>query len=144
GVGVTGYVLAPACDDADRALVDRLLEPLGLVEGPLREDQMDALTAISGSGPAYVFLMTEAMSAAGRQLGLDDDMAERLARRTVSGAGVLLERSGMDAKSLRKAVTSPNGTTEAALDVLSRGLPNIVREAAEAAARRSADLSRES
>ena len=115
-----------------------------MVEGPIPEDQIEALTAVSGCGPAYVFLLTEVMAAAGRKLGLSQEVADRLARQTVIGAGALMEEDAdIDPADLRRAVTSPNGVTQAALDVLMRpgGMPDLMREAAEAAAKRSYDLS---
>jgi pyrroline-5-carboxylate reductase len=144
GKGVTAYSLSTACDAGDRAAAERLLRPLGEVVGPLDETQMDAVTAVSGSGPAYVFLFAETLEAAGRAAGLDPATAAILARQTVFGAGALLGRGG-DPTDLRKAVTSPGGTTAAALDVfLSKGaLPDLVRKAVEAAARRGAELARD-
>ena len=145
GRGATGYCLSEDCKPADGKKVERLLAPLGIVEGPLKEELIDAVTAISGSGPAYVFFLAEVMAAAGKKLGLPEDVAERLAKQTVIGAGALMDaETGQEPADLRKAVTSPNGTTQAALDVLMKpgGLPDIVREAAEAAAKRAYDLSR--
>jgi pyrroline-5-carboxylate reductase len=145
GKGVTGFSLSPACGDRESLATSKLLEPLGLVVGPLDESQMNAVTAVSGSGPAYVFLMVEALTAAGRAAGLDAATAAALARETVVGAGALLGTSSESAAELRKAVTSPGGTTAAALDVLtaSDALPDLMRRAVEAAARRGAELSRE-
>ena len=103
---------------------------------------MDAVTAVSGSGPAYVFLLAEALAAAGRAQGLDGPTAERLARATVSGAGALLAADARPASELRKEVTSPGGTTEAALNVLmaSEGLETLMRRAVDAATRRGREL----
>ena len=122
-----------------------MLEPLGLVIGPLNEEQMDAVTAVSGSGPAYVFLLVEALAAAGRSAGLGEATANALARETIVGAGALLGNSAESPADLRKAVTSPGGTTAAALDVLmsAGGMPDLMRKAVDAAARRGAELSRE-
>jgi len=144
GKGVTAYALSTACDAADRAAAETLLKPLGAVVGPLDESQMDAVTAVSGSGPAYVYLFAETLEAAGRAAGLDPATAAILARQTVFGAGALLGEGG-DPTELRKAVTSPGGTTAAALDVfLAKGaLPDLVRKAVEAAARRGAELARD-
>ncbi len=102
----------------DRALVEQLLEPLGTVEPIAAERLMDVVTAVSGSGPAYVFLLAEVLAAAAEQEGLDKDTAMRLASRTVAGAGALMLETGETPDVLRKQVTSPGGTTEAALDVL--------------------------
>jgi pyrroline-5-carboxylate reductase len=104
---------------------------------------MDAVTAVSGSGPAYVFLLIEALAAAGEAEGLAPDVAMRLARATVAGAGALAESTGEDPAQLRVNVTSPGGTTAAALDVLMHdetGLPALLRRAVAAAADRSRAL----
>jgi pyrroline-5-carboxylate reductase len=145
GAGVTGFALSLACGDAESLATSKLLEPLGIVVGPLNETQMDAVTAVSGSGPAYVFLLVEALADAGRAAGLPRPVAEVLARETIIGAGALLGTSNSTPSELRRAVTSPGGTTAAALEVLtaSGGLPDLVRKAVEAAAKRGAELSRE-
>lgn len=144
GMGITAYALSVACSETDHWAAESLLRPLGEVVGPLDESQMDAVTAVSGSGPAYVFLLAETLEAAGRAAGLDPAVAAKLARRTVFGAGALLGEGG-DPTELRKAVTSPGGTTAAALDVLlTRGaLPDLMRKAVVAAIRRGAELARE-
>ena len=144
GMGVTGYALSSACGDDEAIATARLLEPLGLVVGPLTENQMDAVTAVSGSGPAYVFLLTEALADAGRAVGLDEATALELARETVIGAGALLGEFAEAPAELRKQVTSPGGTTAAALDVLIGvgGLPELIRKAVEAAVKRGAELAR--
>lgn len=144
GMGVTAYAVSDGCEPADCQAAARLLEPLGLVVGPLAEDQMDAVTAVSGSGPAYVFLLAEALADAGRAAGLPDDVAETLARETVVGAGALLGESPLSAVDLRLAVTSPGGTTAAALMVLmgEGGLPSLMRDAVAAAAKRGAELAK--
>lgn len=142
GRGVTAYVAAPACTAEDRALVEQLLEPLGSVEPLPAERLMDAVTAVSGSGPAYVFLLAECLAAAAEQEGIDRDTAQRLASATVAGAGALMLETGETAGALRKQVTSPGGTTEAALDVLSGmdGLGPLLRRAVAAATQRSREL----
>jgi pyrroline-5-carboxylate reductase len=142
GRGVTAYVASPACTAEDRRLVEQLLEPLGAVEPIAAERLMDVVTAVSGSGPAYVFLLAEVLAAAAEQEGLDKDTAMRLASRTVAGAGALMLETGDPASTLRKQVTSPGGTTEAALDVLGAGdgLGPLLRRAVSAAAQRSRDL----
>ena len=103
---------------------------------------MDAVTAVSGSGPAYVFLLVEALARAGAQAGLPADLAARLARATVAGSGELLQRSPLDPASLRQNVTSPGGTTAAALQVLMgpHGLAELMARAVAAAAERSRQL----
>lgn len=142
GSGVTAYALGPGAGTADATRAERLLAPLGEVVGPLPEDQMDAVTAVSGSGPAYVFLLVEAMAEAGRALGLDAETAGRLARLTAAGAGAMLAQAGSDPRALREAVASPGGTTRAALDVLDapEGLRALMAEAIGAAASRSREL----
>jgi len=126
-----------------RALAESLLEAVGEVGWIADEAQMDAVTALSGSGPAYVFLLAEAMAEAGAALGLDPALAVRLARATVSGSGELLRLSSDSAGDLRRAVTSPAGTTAAALAVLmddAAGFGPLLRDALAAAERRSREL----
>ncbi|MFH1038390.1 MAG: pyrroline-5-carboxylate reductase [PVC group bacterium] len=107
----------------------------------LPEELIDAVTAVSGSGPAYIFLFTEALARAGRKLGLSREQADTLARKTVSGAGKLLEESGRSPEELRRNVTSPGGTTEAALQTFRRlGFDTVVEEAVAAACRRAKEL----
>ena len=103
---------------------------------------MDAVTAVSGSGPAYVFLLAEALARAGRAAGLPDELAGRLARATVSGSGELLHRSPLDPQTLRQNVTSPRGTTAAALAILMAedGFVPLLEKAVLAATRRSREL----
>jgi pyrroline-5-carboxylate reductase len=125
-----------------RALCSRLLEAVGTVAWVDDEALMDPVTAVSGSGPAYVFLLAECLAKAGVNVGLPADLAERLARTTVAGAGELLHRSEDSAEVLRRNVTSPGGTTAAALEVLMspRGLEPLMTEAVEAARKRSREL----
>ena len=146
GKGVTAFVAGAGCSSEDVTLAELLLSPLGPVERLDAERLMDIVTAVSGSGPAYVFLMAEALAAAAELEGLPKDVAERLARQTVAGAGALMLESGQSPAQLRKAVTSPNGTTAAALDVLmgAEGLGPLVRRAIIAAAERSRQLGRDS
>lgn len=142
GQGITAYVASSATSVEDRQLAEQLLEPLGAVEPLPAERLMDIVTAVSGSGPAYVFLLAEALARAGELEGLDPEVAARLAQRTVAGAGALLLEPGASPSALRKQVTSPGGTTEAALDVLAAGdgLGPLLRRAVSAAAQRSRDL----
>ena len=142
GRGVTAYVTSLACTDEDRQLVEQLLLPLGTVEPIAAERLMDVVTAVSGSGPAYVFLLAEVLAAAAEQEGLDRETAMRIASQTVAGAGALMLETGEAPSALRKQVTSPGGTTEAALDVLSAGdgLGPLLRRAVSAAAARSRQL----
>jgi pyrroline-5-carboxylate reductase len=109
------------------------------------EGLIDAVTAVSGSGPAYVFHLAECLAQAGIAAGLQPELAQKLARWTVAGAGELLHRSDLDAAILRRNVTSPGGTTAAALEVLMAdpgGLPELMREAVAAAALRSRELAK--
>jgi pyrroline-5-carboxylate reductase len=128
--------------DAQRELAHRLLFATGTIEWIADEKLMDAVTAVSGSGPAYVFLLTEALAEAGVASGLPPKLAEKLARETVAGAGELLRRSAIDAATLRENVTSPGGTTAAALEVLMHadGLASLLRRAVGAATERSRKL----
>jgi pyrroline-5-carboxylate reductase len=127
---------------AQRELADRLLCPTGTVEWTDDEALMDAVTAVSGSGPAYVFLLAEALAEAGVASGLPPSLAAKLARETVAGSGELLHRSDLDAAVLRQNVTSPGGTTAAALEVLmdKDGLTQLMRQAVAAATKRSREL----
>lgn len=138
GRGVSVMAAPEALPKASIKAATRLLKPLGIVEGPVPEAQISTVTAISGSGPAYVFLLAEALASAGEAEGLSPEMAEMLARETIIGAAALLEESGEQPDTLRKAVTSKGGTTEAALDILMRGdgIPSLLREAVRAAATR--------
>jgi pyrroline-5-carboxylate reductase len=127
---------------AQRDLAHRLLIATGTVEWAADEALMDAVTAVSGSGPAYVFLLAEALAKAGVAAGLPQALADKLARETVAGAGELLHRSALPAAALRDNVTSPGGTTAAALDVLmsENGLPALLQKAVAAATQRSRKL----
>lgn len=142
GQGITAYVAASGCTPEDLQLIEQLLAPLGAIEPLGAERLLDAVTAVSGSGPAYVFLLAEVLAAAAEQEGLDKDVAMRLASRTVAGAGALMLQTGETPGALRKQVTSPKGTTEAALDVLGAadGLGPLLRRAVAAAAKRSREL----
>jgi pyrroline-5-carboxylate reductase len=144
GRGVTGACASPGLDPARRAMTDALLSSVGAVVWLDDEALIDAVTAVSGSGPAYVFLLAECMAAAGEKLGLPADVAARLARATVEGSGELLRReAGSSPADLRVAVTSPGGTTAAALSVLMAddGLAPLLERAIAAAARRAGELS---
>ena len=141
GRGIT-VAVARGANAAQRGLADRLLAATGSVEWTADEALMDAVTAVSGSGPAYVFLLAEALTAAGIEAGLPAALAARLARETVAGSGELLHRSELDAATLRQNVTSPGGTTAAALDVLmgNDGLTALMTKAVAAATKRSREL----
>ena len=127
---------------AQRDLAHKLLTATGAVEWVDDEALLDPVTALSGSGPAYVFLLAESLAKAGAAAGLPADLAARLARATVAGSGELLHRSPLDPATLRQNVTSPGGTTAAALEVLTSetGLDRLMREAVMAATRRSREL----
>lgn len=142
GRGATGAVASREVGETQRRQADALLSCTGLVEWLDDEALIDAVTAVSGSGPAYAFLLAEALAEAGRKAGLPAQMAARLARATVSGAGALLDASPIEAGQLRRDVTSPGGTTAAALAVLMRegGLPDLLAEAVAAAQRRAGEL----
>ena len=145
GQGITVACAGAEVSDAQRALCHRLLHTVGEVAWVEDEALLDPVTAISGGGPAYVFLLAELLEAAGREQGLAPALARQLARRTVSGAGALLQATpeeGSDA--LRRAVTSPGGTTEQALAVLMQpaAWPQSVRAGIEAATQRSRALAR--
>jgi pyrroline-5-carboxylate reductase len=142
GRGITVAVPNARVTSAQRDLAERLIAATGTVEWIDDEGLMDAVTAVSGSGPAYVFLLAECLARAGTEAGLPPAIAEKLARQTVSGSGELLRLSTDDAATLRKNVTSPGGTTQAALEVLMSkdGLEPLMKAAVKAAARRSREL----
>jgi len=142
GRGITVAVPNARVSKPQRELTDKLLRATGAVEWVADEGLMDAVTAVSGSGPAYVFLLAESLARAGAAAGLPADLAARLARATVAGAGELLHRSALDAATLRQNVTSPGGTTAAALDVLMSpaGLDPVMERAVAAATRRGREL----
>jgi len=144
GRGITGAFAAPAVDPERRALAEALLAAVGEVVWVESEALVDAVTAVSGSGPAYVFYFVECLTKAGVEAGLPEETAARLARATAAGAGELLRRSvGITPETLRQNVTSPGGTTAAALEVLMAkdGLEPLLERAVAAAKRRAAELS---
>ena len=142
GRGITVAVGNKHVTPAQRELADRLLAATGAVEWITDERHMDAVTAVSGSGPAYVFLLAEALTHAGVAAGLPEALAEKLARLTVAGSGELLNTMPEDAAILRQNVTSPGGTTAAALAVLmaADGLEPLMTRAVAAATKRSREL----
>lgn len=143
GAGVVGLTPAEAVSEESLAQVVDLFSGSGDVH-VIAEAQQDALAALSGSGPAYVFYLAEAMAKAGVQMGLDESVAIALARATVAGAGKMLADPQVDPAELRRKVTSPNGTTEQAIAAFDRAeLPQIVAEGMAQAARRAAELSTE-
>ena len=144
GRGITVAVAARNVSAAQRATADALLRATGSVEWIDDESLMDAVTAVSGSGPAYIFLLAEELARAGVEAGLPEELATRLARETVAGSGELLHRSELASATLRQNVTSPGGTTAAALDVLMAkdGLQPLMIRAIAAAKKRSKDLAK--
>ncbi len=142
GAGATGLHANVRVSAAQRALADRLLAAAGSTTWIGDEPAMEAVTAMSGSGPAYVFLLAEAMQAAGRAEGLDADAARALALQTIFGAARMLLESGEPAEVLRQRVTSPNGTTQAAIETFEAGgFRELVARAIAAAAQRGRELS---
>jgi pyrroline-5-carboxylate reductase len=142
GRGITVAVANQRVDVAKKKLANDLLSAVGVVEWVENERLIDAVTAVSGSGPAYVFLLAESLAKAGIAAGLPAELAMKLARETVTGSGELLHRSKHDAAKLRENVTSPGGTTAAALEILmgKEGLDPLLAKAIAAAAKRSRDL----
>lgn len=142
GKGITGAVPGPDVSADDREAASALLAAAGPVVWLDDESQLDAVTAVSGSGPAYVFHLVEALAAAGKKLGLPDAVADQLARQTVVGSAALMEADPASPAVLRQNVTSPNGTTAAGLAVLMEGLTPLVEATTEAARKRSEELGR--
>jgi pyrroline-5-carboxylate reductase len=144
GRGITVAVAASNVSAAQRAVADALLRAIGSVEWVDDEALMDAVTAVSGSGPAYIFLLAEELALAGVEAGLPAELATRLARETVAGSGELLRRSEASSATLRQNVTSPGGTTAAALEVLmgADGMQSLLTRAVAAATRRSRELAK--
>jgi len=144
GRGITVAVAAQDVSPTQRATADALLRATGAVEWVEDEALMDAVTAVSGSGPAYVFLLAEELARAGVAAGLPEELATKLARETVAGSGELLHRSDLSSATLRQNVTSPGGTTAAALEVLmgKDGLQQLMIRAIAAATARSKELAK--
>jgi pyrroline-5-carboxylate reductase len=144
GRGITVAVAANNVSAGQRAVADALLRATGSVEWVDDEGLMDAVTAVSGSGPAYIFLLAEELARAGVAAGLPQELATKLARETVAGSGELLHRSEAPSATLRQNVTSPGGTTAAALEVLMGpdGLQLLLTRAVAAATRRSKELAK--
>ena len=144
GRGITAMVGNANVTPAQMKLAEELLAATGEVVHVDNEAVIDLVTAVSGSGPAYVFLLAETLAAAGEKAGLPKELAVRLARATVAGSGELMRQSGVEAAILRQNVTSPNGTTYAALQVLmaNDGMQQLMNRAVEAAAQRSRELSK--
>ncbi len=144
GRGITVAVAGTGVAKQQRDVADALLRATGSVEWIEDESLMDAVTAVSGSGPAYIFLLAEELARAGVAAGLPEALATKLARETVSGSGELLRRSDLTSATLRENVTSPGGTTAAALGVLmgDGGFQSLLTRAVAAATKRSQELSK--
>jgi pyrroline-5-carboxylate reductase len=142
GRGITVAVSNPFVSAEQRDTAHRLLMAAGSVEWIIDEMLMDAVTAVSGSGPAYVFLLAEALTQAGLEVGLPRALAVKLARETIAGSGELMHRTPLEAATLRQNVTSPGGTTAAALEELmgKDGLTALMTRAVVAATKRSREL----
>ena len=139
--GVSGLYANAEVNPTQRELAEQLLAAVGMALWLENEQQIDAVTAVSGSGPAYFFLLIEAMTAAGEQLGLPKAIAAQLTLQTALGAAHMAVASDVDAAELRRRVTSPNGTTEAAINTFQAGgFAELVAQALSAAAKRSAEL----
>jgi pyrroline-5-carboxylate reductase len=143
GAGIAGLYANAFCKQHHRDQAERVLSAGGESVWIDSEQLMDAVTAVSGSGPAYFFLLTEALARAGEQLGLPADVATKLATRTCIGAGAMLANTTDSPAELRKHVTSPGGTTQAAIEAFEKGgLRELVLKAAESAEQRGLELSR--
>lgn len=143
--GITAVYPTGEVSDEQKADVTRLLSAVGKVVWLDSEDQIDLVTGVSGSGPAYVFYLAEALGEAGRAAGLPEELARELAIATVCGAGELMHQSGEEPSVLRRNVTSPNGTTAAALDVLmdaDEGIQPVMTAAVAAAVKRARELAK--
>jgi pyrroline-5-carboxylate reductase len=142
GQGISALYAAANATRADRKLAQSLLAALGETVWVKRETDIDTVTAVSGSGPAYVFLLVECLAEAARAEGLPPSVAHRLARKTIIGSGALLAADDAPAEALRRNVTSPHGTTEAALRVLMarNGMAPLIRKAVSAARKRAKQL----
>lgn len=141
GAGVSAYAAAQTASKADIEIVRTIFGSMGMIV-EVKEEQMNAVTALSGSGPAYIYLMIEALTEAGVSLGLPAKLAQDLAAQTVAGAAQMVIQTGQDPKSLRDMVTSPKGTTAAALAIFEKGeFRDLVNKALQAASARAEELS---
>lgn len=144
GLGITGLFADGRCDASDRQAAELVMGACGETVWVAEEAQMNVVTAISGSGPAYFYLFTEALADAGSALGLPEETARRLARQTALGAGAMAGAGDVDVVELRRRVTSPGGTTQAAIESFEAdALRAIVARAAAAAVRRGRELAEE-
>lgn len=141
GQGITGLYAGPGCTEEQTALAESIMQAVGATVWVHEEALMDVVTAVSGSGPAYYYLLTEALRDAGAGLGLPPDVAAELALHTAHGAGLMAAHSGVDVAELRHRVTSPGGTTQAALDALrDGGFLALIDNAVQAATQRGREL----
>jgi pyrroline-5-carboxylate reductase len=141
GAGASGLYAPAAITPAQRTLAAQVMSTVGEVAWVGAEEALDVVTALSGSGPAYFFLLAELMAEAGEQLGLEAATARRLATATLRGSGLMLQSADADLARLREQVTSPGGTTQAALEALERAdLRGSVRSALTAATQRCREL----
>jgi pyrroline-5-carboxylate reductase len=141
GAGMTGLFANSRVTDQQKALATHILKAVGEVAWVSKEAHLDAVTAVSGSGPAYFFLLMENMIAAGQKLGLDAELSKKLTEQTAFGAALMAQKSNVDPGTLRKNVTSPGGTTEAALNLmLAQDFPATVIDALSAAEKRAKEL----
>lgn len=141
--GASGLYAPDTIDAAGRAMIDTLMRAAGETVWVRSEQEIDFVTAVSGSGPAYYFLLTEALAEAGASLGLEKETAAALARATLAGAGAMMDADPRSPAEMRKSVTSPGGTTQAALNVFDgddAALRKLVDKAARAAAKRAGEL----
>ncbi len=142
GAGISGLAANEYVNDSQRQLTKRILEATGEAVWLEKESQIDAVTAVSGSGPAYFFLLIEALTKAGEEIGLEPQTAARLALATGAGACQLAQHSDVSPAELRRRVTSPGGTTAAALQVLQEGgFAQLMSQAVQAANQRGIELS---
>lgn len=144
GASATVYAMGSSADESDAAVAEELFSPMGIIKR-VDEDMISAVTALSGSGPAYFCLLCEAMSSAAAEFGMDEDVASQLAIQTLIGTAELLKGTGVSPKDLRARVTSKKGTTEAAIDMMiGKGFCDVVSSGFDAARMRSDELGRES
>lgn len=144
GAGITAVTACAEASEKQKLLAERILKACGEVVRLDKEDQIDTVTAVSGSGPAYVFYLTEALTHAAKAAGLPEETAEKLAKATVIGSALLMRESDETPVKLRQNVTTPNGTTAAALSVLTdsqKGFEPLLTQAVQAAEQRSKELS---
>lgn len=144
GLGASGLYASPAVSQAQKDSAQKILNAVGIALWVNTEAEIDAVTAVSGSGPAYYFLLMEAMVAAGQQLGLSESVARQLTLQTALGAATMASKSSDSPAELRRKVTSPNGTTEQAIKTFEAGdFAGLVNDALRAASDRSLSLSKE-